>query len=265
MTAAVQTPELTPATAADSRAVGRVVELASGLLMLLDEHGITGRLPLDARAGEPSPPRGQARHSSHQRHQRHQPAGAGRADGPRSCRRAARVDRRPAVGAARPGGLGVPAVLPRPGHRRALRRISREHRNPHWSGPGRLVQVALAAGLTFELAWLEYPATLGRERRLRLLGAHLGRVAARGARLGADDRRRPVADPRRPRGGPLGAAPGDLVFYAYHLGDWRSIHHVGLYVGRGLMAEAPYSGARVRLASINRAGWFGAARPGGAR
>ncbi len=241
MTAAVQTPELTPATAADSRAVGRVVELASGLLMLLDEHGITGRLPLDARAGEPSPPRGQARHSSHQRHQRHQPAGAGRADGPRSCRRAARVDRRP------------------------VRRISREHRNPHWSGPGRLVQVALAAGLTFELAWLEYPATLGRERRLRLLGAHLGRVAARGARLGADDRRRPVADPRRPRGGPLGAAPGDLVFYAYHLGDWRSIHHVGLYVGRGLMAEAPYSGARVRLASINRAGWFGAARPGGAR
>jgi len=59
--------------------------------------------------------------------------------------------------------------------------------------------------------------------------------------------------------------PGDLVFYAYHLGDWRSIHHVGLYVGGGLMAEAPYSGARVRLASINRGGWFGAARPGGAR
>ncbi len=35
---------------ADGRTVGRVVELASGLLMLLDEHGITGRLPLDARA-----------------------------------------------------------------------------------------------------------------------------------------------------------------------------------------------------------------------
>jgi hypothetical protein len=51
VTAAVQTPELAPATAvADSRAAGRVVELASGLLMPLDEHGITGRLPLDARA-----------------------------------------------------------------------------------------------------------------------------------------------------------------------------------------------------------------------
>ena len=52
-----------------------------------------------------------------------------------------------------------------------VRRISREHRNPHWSGPGRLVQVALAAGLTFELAWLEYPATLGRERRLKRQGS----------------------------------------------------------------------------------------------
>jgi cell wall-associated NlpC family hydrolase len=57
--------------------------------------------------------------------------------------------------------------------------------------------------------------------------------------------------------------PGDLVFYAYRLGDWRSIHHVGLYVGGGRMAEAPYSGATVRLASINRGGWFGAVRPGG--
>src|SRR6266704_2096092 len=49
--ATVQARELYPAAAvAENRAVGRVVELASGLLMLLDEHGITGRLPLDARA-----------------------------------------------------------------------------------------------------------------------------------------------------------------------------------------------------------------------
>jgi peptidoglycan DL-endopeptidase CwlO len=57
--------------------------------------------------------------------------------------------------------------------------------------------------------------------------------------------------------------PGDLVFFAWRLGDWRSIHHVGLYVGRGLMVEAPRPGAAVRLASINRGGWFGAVRPGG--
>jgi hypothetical protein len=51
-----------------------------------------------------------------------------------------------------------------------LRRIA-EHRNPGWRGAGRLVQVALAAGLTFELAWLEYPVTQGRERRLKNQGS----------------------------------------------------------------------------------------------
>jgi hypothetical protein len=52
-----------------------------------------------------------------------------------------------------------------------VRRITKEHRNPRWRGAGRLVQVALAAGLTFELAWLEYPATRGRERRLKNQGS----------------------------------------------------------------------------------------------
>src|SRR6266536_151117 len=56
--------------------------------------------------------------------------------------------------------------------------------------------------------------------------------------------------------------PGDLVFFAHNRADWRTIHHVGLYIGGGRMAEAPHSDARVRLASINRSGWFGAARPG---
>jgi hypothetical protein len=51
-----------------------------------------------------------------------------------------------------------------------VRRITRQHRNPNWSGAGRLVQVALAVGLTFELAWVEYPATRGRERRLKNQG-----------------------------------------------------------------------------------------------
>ncbi len=51
-----------------------------------------------------------------------------------------------------------------------VRRITREHRNRDWDGPGRLVQVWLAAGLSFELAWVEYPATRGRERRLKNQG-----------------------------------------------------------------------------------------------
>jgi hypothetical protein len=51
-----------------------------------------------------------------------------------------------------------------------VRRVVREHRNPRWTGPGRLVQVALASGLTFALAYVEYPATRGRERRLKNQG-----------------------------------------------------------------------------------------------
>ncbi|HZC99846.1 MAG TPA: C40 family peptidase, partial [Actinomycetes bacterium] len=63
-----------------------------------------------------------------------------------------------------------------------------------------------------------------------------------------------------------GLRPGDLVFYAHDRADWRSIHHVGLYAGAGRMVEAPYPGALVRYASIDRASWFAAARPsGGAR
>jgi cell wall-associated NlpC family hydrolase len=54
--------------------------------------------------------------------------------------------------------------------------------------------------------------------------------------------------------------PGDLVFYAS--GSTAStIHHVGLFIGDGLMIEAPYTGEFVRTASINRSDYFGATRP----
>jgi cell wall-associated NlpC family hydrolase len=54
--------------------------------------------------------------------------------------------------------------------------------------------------------------------------------------------------------------PGDLVFYA-NGSSASAIHHVGLYVGDGLMIEAPFTGANVRTASINRSDYFGATRP----
>jgi len=55
--------------------------------------------------------------------------------------------------------------------------------------------------------------------------------------------------------------PGDLVFYAFSLSDPATIHHVGLYIGDGLMIEAPHTGTVVRIASINRSDYFGATRP----
>ena len=55
--------------------------------------------------------------------------------------------------------------------------------------------------------------------------------------------------------------PGDLVFFATDPGNHRTIHHVGMYIGRGLMVEAPHTGAVVRTASIMRNDYAGAVRP----
>jgi len=50
-------------------------------------------------------------------------------------------------------------------------------------------------------------------------------------------------------------APGDLVFFG------SPIHHVGMYVGGGMMIHAPHTGAVVSYASINRSNYAGACRP----
>ncbi|NDU76340.1 NlpC/P60 family protein [Actinomadura sp. DSM 109109] len=63
---------------------------------------------------------------------------------------------------------------------------------------------------------------------------------------------------------PLGELrTGDLVFFATKRSDPATIHHVGLYLSNGRMVEAPYTGARVRIASIHRPDLIGATRPAG--
>lgn len=49
--------------------------------------------------------------------------------------------------------------------------------------------------------------------------------------------------------------PGDLVFFG------SPIHHVGLYVGGGMMIHSPRTGDVVRFASISRSNYAGASRP----
>jgi cell wall-associated NlpC family hydrolase len=56
---------------------------------------------------------------------------------------------------------------------------------------------------------------------------------------------------------------GDLVFYATDTSDPATIHHVGLYIGNGMMVDAPYTGAFVRIDSIYDPGLIGAVRPAG--
>jgi hypothetical protein len=197
VTATAPASQLAPAAdVVDLQAVGRVVELASGLLMLLDAHGITGRLPLDIRAqtcrlrhAVKLVVQATAAASNTRPSARPAPAGVDPARELRAWIAAqpwAQPDpgpvgwvyllcfRDPATGEHRPyQGQGAGGHYA--GHYWGwtddlVRRITRQHRNPNWSGAGRLVQVALTAGLTFELAWVEYPATRGRERRLKNQG-----------------------------------------------------------------------------------------------
>ena len=177
-----------------SREELRLVELASGLLMLLDAHRLTGRLPLDIQV--------QASRLRHAVKTAVQAEATRAATRPSSPLPATSADPAAALRAwiaaqpwVQPGPVGWVYLLclrdPTTGQHRPLhgngvrgqyaghywgwtddliRRMA-EHRNPRWRGAGRLVQVALAAGLTFELAWCEYPATRGRERRLKNQGS----------------------------------------------------------------------------------------------
>jgi hypothetical protein len=178
-----------------SREELRLVELASGLLLLLDAYRLTGRLPLDVQVQT-----GRLRHAVKLAVQAEAARTAIRPPTPSP---AASRDQAAALQAwiaaqpwVQPGPVGWVYLLcfrdPTTSEHRPLqgngcrgqyaghywgwtedliRRITREHRNPRWHGAGRLVQVALAAGLSFELAWLEYPATRGRERRLKNQGS----------------------------------------------------------------------------------------------
>jgi hypothetical protein len=189
--------ELEPGRAAGSavpdRPGLRVASVASGLLVLLDAHRLTGRLPLEIQVQV-----SRLRHAVKLAIQAQAASQTGVALPP------ARGELDPAAALrawiaaqpwAQPGPKGWVYLLcfrdPATGQHRPLhgqgcrgqyaghywgwtqdlvRRI-RQHRNPAWTGAGRLVQVALEAGLSFELAWLEYPATRGRERRLKNQGS----------------------------------------------------------------------------------------------
>jgi cell wall-associated NlpC family hydrolase len=56
--------------------------------------------------------------------------------------------------------------------------------------------------------------------------------------------------------------PGDLVFWAHDPANPATIHHVGMYVGQGLMVHAPHTGALVRVDALRPGGYAGATRPG---
>jgi cell wall-associated NlpC family hydrolase len=54
---------------------------------------------------------------------------------------------------------------------------------------------------------------------------------------------------------------GDLLFFATDMSDPNTIHHVGMYIGSGMMVDAPHTGAFVRIDSMYGPGLIGATRP----
>jgi cell wall-associated NlpC family hydrolase len=55
--------------------------------------------------------------------------------------------------------------------------------------------------------------------------------------------------------------PGDLVFFSTDPNNPAMIHHVGIYVGGGMMIDAPHTGAVIRYDPIDAEGdYFGATR-----
>ena len=57
---------------------------------------------------------------------------------------------------------------------------------------------------------------------------------------------------------------GDLLFYATNTSNPSTIHHVAIYIGHGMMVNAPYTGAFVRIDGMYApGGLIGAVRPAG--
>ncbi|MDT7573095.1 MAG: peptidoglycan DL-endopeptidase CwlO [Actinomycetota bacterium] len=59
-------------------------------------------------------------------------------------------------------------------------------------------------------------------------------------------------------------APGDLLFWGYDAENPATIHHVALYVGKGLMIAAPHTGDVVKVQPVYLDGFVGAVRPSAA-
>ncbi|HVA60825.1 MAG TPA: NlpC/P60 family protein [Mycobacteriales bacterium] len=58
-------------------------------------------------------------------------------------------------------------------------------------------------------------------------------------------------------------APGDLLFWATDVNDPTTIHHVGMYLGDGMMIDSPHTGTVVQIQPVWFDGYIGATRPTG--
>ena len=117
----------------------------------------------------------------------------------------------------------------------------------------------VVAALVFAARQLGTPYLWGgtRVRWIRLLGAGPGRLR-RCRRLAPPGGPGPVLG--RSRNWPTGprCSRGIVVFFG---AGPTAVDHVGIYVGSGLMIDAPHTGALVRVESAGWSGLVGATRP----
>jgi cell wall-associated NlpC family hydrolase len=55
--------------------------------------------------------------------------------------------------------------------------------------------------------------------------------------------------------------PGDLLFFATDTSNPATIHHVTMYIGKGMMIAAPETGENVQIQPVYMTGFIGAMRP----
>jgi cell wall-associated NlpC family hydrolase len=118
------------------------------------------------------------------------------------------------------------------------------------TGAANLPQGVVSSAITFALAQVGKPYVWGATgpnsfdcsglmlRSFQAAGIYLPRVARDQYQAGGHV---PLAQ----------AQPGDLLFLATDPHDPATIHHVMLYLGNGMIAEAPYTGVPVRTQPLN--------------
>jgi cell wall-associated NlpC family hydrolase len=122
-----------------------------------------------------------------------------------------------------------------------------------------------AAAQLAELAAAEYEAYGGPSMAAIVFAGITdprGYLGALGLQQAMNDQRADLLAAMRADVPLAGLRRGDLVFYAFNIADPATIHHVGIYLGHGLMVDAPYTGSFVRIDSIYAfPGLIGATRP----
>ena len=119
----------------------------------------------------------------------------------------------------------------------------------HVVAPNPRTQIAIDAAMAQRGKWYKFAAS--GPNQVDCSGLLVFSWAKAGVSLPHSSRALYASLPKVPKSS---LQPGDFVYYG------SPIHHVGMYIGGGMMIEAPHTGAQVRTRSIFRKDYVGATR-----